>query len=565
MKSWKFLLLLFIGLIVIKSILASLVLAPSMFSDEYEYAKIAQNFWERGTFKVHDKPIDVPPAYPITISFAYIFEDMRVVYLAIKIINAIISSLIIFPAYFLAKELMSKRLALIATVLVGILPASFSDATYVMAENLFFVLMITAAYLLYKTLTSRDKIAKFIAYPLLIGFLTFITYMTKVLGILLLIAIGIIFAIKASESILINKKGSKSSFFKNSLIALLFAGIFAIALKFLPLYQYINYLFLKEQNTSSQIFLSAIFWVMTYLGYLIIASGFLPAIKIFSTKSANAKKRAYLLVLGALTVAGIAVAMKHNINTAFLNTTIFSLLSGRPMGRYLDYLLPLIIIGGFATINTKINKKAAYILSALAIISAIFLSTYDLIPINNSSLSLFGIARLILESLSGQAELLSASYFFICIIAAMIAIMIIAAALKCKKVTSIALIIATLFMITNTINYSIAIYNSETYWYNGEQMQLGLWINDNKDMLGKTILIDEKYEGKLLKLDQSALHETGSATIFGFWVRNPLKIGNTQDLKGINYVVTKEKMDLTLIKQTTNGIYLYEVLDGSKK
>lgn len=560
MKNWKFLLLLFLCLVITKSLLASLVPAPSMFSDEYEYAKIAQSIWDKGEFKIHGKATGVPPIYPLSIAPAYIFDDMRVVYLAIKIINALISSLIILPAYFLAKELMNKRLALIATTLVGILPASFSNTTYIMAENLFLVLMLTAAYVLYKILTKTN--GKRFALYLALAAITVLTYFTKILGILLFPAIAIACFVKAS--------GKQSKSLRNKLLKMiLLVGFFSIVilavLRFFPLYQYIDYILPKIENTLTQMLVSFIFWTIAYSGYLILASGFVPTLRIFSTRSLTPNKRNYLLVVGALAISGIAIAIKHNINTAFLNTTIFSLVSGRPMGRYLDYLLPLIIIGSFATITTKINKKATYILSALAIISAIILSTYDLIPINNSSLSIFGIAKLILENLSGSVELLSISYFLISIIAAMISIMIIATSTRCEKATSIAVILAALFMITNTINYSVTIYNSETYWYNGEQMQLGLLINDNKDMRGKTILVDEKYEGKLLKLNQSALHESGSATILGFWIKNPLKIGSTQDLKGINYVVTKEKLNMQLIKQTTNEIYLYKVPDRSRK
>ena len=570
MKNWKFLLLLFLCLVATKSLLAALVPAPSMFSDEYEYAKIAQNFWEHQTFKIHGKPINVPPGYPTMISPAYWFDDMRDVYLAIKIINALLSSLIIFPAYLLAKDLMSRRLALTSTTLVSILPASFSNTPYIMAENLFLVLMLTTAYFMYKSITTKGKTRL----ASLIGFsaFTLFAYLTKVLGIVILFAAGLAYIFVTTDILAkIIKRNTDSSFlFKNILLigflsALTFSIVMIIALKFFPLYQYINYFFPKEQNTVTQILISSIFWMSIYSGYLIIASGFVPILRIFSIKSANHKKRMYMLVLGALAIAGIAVAMKHNINVSFLNTTIFSLLSGRPMGRYLDYLLPLIIIGGFAVVNTKINKKAAYLLSALAIISAIFLSTYDLIPINNGSLSILGTAKLTFEKLIGPAELLSTGYFLVSIITAMIAITIITISLKCKKATSIAVMLAILFITTNTINYSIAIYNAKTYWYNGEQMQLGLWINDNKEFRGKTILIDEKYEGKLLKRNQRALHEAGSATILGFWIKNHMKIGSTQDLKDIDYVITKDKLDLPLIKRTTNEIYLYKAPDGSEK
>ena len=147
MKTWKLLLVLFIGLVIAKSLLASLVLAPSMFSDEYEYAKMAQSFWQNHNMNVHDVQSNAyPPLYAMVISPAYAIDNMRIAYLVMKIINVLLSSLVIFPAYLLAKELMDKKSALITAALVGLLPGAFSFAPFLMSENLFLPLSLFSIY-----------------------------------------------------------------------------------------------------------------------------------------------------------------------------------------------------------------------------------------------------------------------------------------------------------------------------------------------------------------------------------------------------------------------------------
>src|SRR3989344_1467164 len=103
-KDINKLILIFILLVIAKSLLSSFILAPSEFSDGYIYSKIARSVFFSQEFSVHEISVDHVPLYPIILSPAYLFQDMNNVYLFMKIINAFISSLIIFPAFFLAKE-----------------------------------------------------------------------------------------------------------------------------------------------------------------------------------------------------------------------------------------------------------------------------------------------------------------------------------------------------------------------------------------------------------------------------------------------------------------------------
>lgn len=568
MKNWKFLLILFISLIIIKSLLVSLVLAPSMFSDEYEYAKMAQSFWHEHDFKVHNNPgIMYPPLYSIIISPTYFFEDMRIVFLLIKIINAIISSLTIIPAYLLAKEFMNKKRAQLTTMIVGILPATFSSAPYVMSENLFVPLFLFSFYGLYKTLTKKS-----LPWGIITSILIALTFFTRTLGLGLIAVTGLMFII----SIFLFKKNNSDHTYKKQAIILaallvLIGSLIIIKNIILdsPILQHYS-LIPETLNEYGAIQLAGcfLFWFFAYAAYMAIATGFFPILKILNNPKLNSKKEKVFFTLFALTaLAGLIMVAKHNINIALFNTTIFSWLSGRPIGRYIEYLFPLIIIGGFASIkDSKINKKLTRTLCALCIVSITFLSTFTLLPVNNEAISLFGILRILYECFVSTISLISAHYFLFIAINALLVILILWFVIRNYNKNILTLFLIIFFVATNAFNYAAVIENSKEYWYKGEQMQLGLWINDNKEFTNKTFLIDERYGGKIIKTNQDALYEKGYikiesiSTIIGFWLNyRTLLIGDVKNLKNVDYVISKSKLDLPLIKQTKNGIYLYIV------
>ena len=110
MGWFKKLLFLYIILVVVKIALVSIISAPSNFADGYIYAKMARSFFYYQNFLVHGEFNYIyPPLYPIALSSSYIFKDMNLVYFSMKVINSLISSLIIIPAWLLGKEFLSRN------------------------------------------------------------------------------------------------------------------------------------------------------------------------------------------------------------------------------------------------------------------------------------------------------------------------------------------------------------------------------------------------------------------------------------------------------------------------
>lgn len=547
MKSWKYLLILFISLVIVKSLLASFVLAPSMFSDEYEYAKMARSFREDLRFKVHDFPdkkIELPFMYSIFLSPAYLFSDMRTVYLVMKIINALLSSLAIIPAYLIGKEFMSKKKALLAATLVGIMPATFSYTSYILSENLFIPLMLFLSWSAYKYFINKD-----FKWLLVSTILLFIAYLTKALAAGFLLLFGILFMLEYLKTVNTYKKiiVPTAIFIITNLLVFLILKFFG--------FQYTNYLSLPN-IPAWQILGNILVWYAIYLGIIVIGTGFIPAF-IRPTKSSG-NERVFRNIVMILSLIGIGMITKVTLNPSnmMFNTTVFEWLYGRVMSRYLDYILPLVVIVGVATLDTPIKKWRSKLAVAIALASATTISALGLLPVNNTSLSIFGAMKVLYETLVSQINLLSIHYFIFAIATASFIVLFTKALLNPKYRVYI---IATFFILTSLFSYAVTAINANTYWYNGEQMQLGLWINDNDEFRGKIFLIDERDSGKILKDKQDALYEKDSATIVGFWLNNPIRIGNTEYLNGVDYVISKQKLSLPLIKQTDSEIYLYQV------
>ena len=152
-KILKKLLLGYLIFVIIKSILSYFVPSPSAFSDEYIYAKMAREFFLNFDFIDYKR---YPPVYPILLSMSYLFNDMSIVYFIMKFINSLVSSLIIFPAWFISKEFMNEKNALKMAILVSLIPPIFAFSPLLMSENLFFPLFLFSFYFIYKSFISLD-------------------------------------------------------------------------------------------------------------------------------------------------------------------------------------------------------------------------------------------------------------------------------------------------------------------------------------------------------------------------------------------------------------------------
>jgi len=548
-KIVKQLCLYFSLFVIIKSILSYFIPADSAFSDNYHYIKLARSFFLDQDFSIHGNLYySRPPLYPIALSISYLFKDMTYVYLAMKVINSVISSLIIFPAFLLSKEFLSEKKALISAILISLIPSSFAFAPHIMSENLFYPLFLFSIYFIYKSFSENNY-----KYSILAGIFVVLSTLTKAYGIIL-VAVFILISL-----IQFFRKKSQPNPLPFLIINLL---IIIVGIK------------LSETSLLLINIPSIGFYIeiILYICYIILATGIVFSITaIFSFK--NILKNKKYLLFSLIAIFTFILMLIVYANHGYHN--LFSWTDHRPVGRYIETILPLIFITGLIGLDSyeknkknfeKWFKKTILVFAPILIISA-FLMTYphfSLFPVNNMSLTWLGVLKYIFEYIfynKMNFNLVSPLIFVILLSIIFLLILIFIFISKNKlsftKITSIFII---LFLLVSLLNYGVTYYNSKEYWYEGEQMQLGLWLN-KYDKGSSLIIIDERdCTMGIRKLNQTSLCEPFGTNnnIMGIWLNNDIKVTNVLNPPKNSIIISRHNLNFEKIKETENGIFVYK-------
>jgi len=147
----------------IRFLLARRMVAPSIMVDELIYSELAKSFAAQGHFLIRDVSAagSFGVVYPVLISPAYrLFSAVPDAYEAAKAINSVLMSLAAVPAYFLARRVLERRLALVAAVLSVALPSLLYTGN-LMTENAFYPIFLCVALALVRMLeapTARNQL-----------------------------------------------------------------------------------------------------------------------------------------------------------------------------------------------------------------------------------------------------------------------------------------------------------------------------------------------------------------------------------------------------------------------
>ena len=174
--------LIFIFSIATKLAILWTIQSPHIVFDESNYYVIAKQIWEDKDFHINMHPFpQYPPLYPFLISpIVGGIEDKILSFHCILVLNAFLSSLIVLPAYYLAKEYLNENDSIIVAFLTVIMPPSFIYSFTIMAENLFFPLFLTSVCFMTKVYKSNNS-----KNNLLAGIFISLTILTKLIGLVL--------------------------------------------------------------------------------------------------------------------------------------------------------------------------------------------------------------------------------------------------------------------------------------------------------------------------------------------------------------------------------------------
>jgi hypothetical protein len=138
--------------LVVRLALADRIVTPWIMIDELIYSELAKNFADRGEFLLRDSASDFNNvAYPVLIAPAWLAESVETAYGFARVINVVVMVLAAVPVYLWGKRLMSAGYALLAAVLVLLMP-SFTYTGMLMTENAFLPAVVTACFAIALTL-----------------------------------------------------------------------------------------------------------------------------------------------------------------------------------------------------------------------------------------------------------------------------------------------------------------------------------------------------------------------------------------------------------------------------
>lgn len=547
-QSTKYLALVYAMFVVIKIMLSFSTPTLSIYNDEYLYLKLAQSIAE-GSYNIHGTPSnEYPPLYSLVIAPAQLITRTSWAFIITKIINTLVSTAVIFPAFFLLKKFLTERQSLIGTSIAMLHPSVFAFSPYLMSENLFYTLVLCAILIMINAIKTQ-KIHLHISTGMVLG----AVFLTRALGLLLVP----VYIIAQGVYMIKREKKLRKTKVINLVMALCVAGIFIISWMLYnitfasdnPLGVYTKEATIPSREVLPQMAL----WIILYSAVLTISTAIIfPAAALRFMKNEKSEEgRILAIIMGAMLIIFLLAGANHSIHSNI--KTPLTWILGRPIGRYIDALgVPLILTGFIGIIkNGKKMTTPMLVCSSVALLSLPVLMYFNLGPVNNLSLAAFEGLKRVIDGIAGQAPSTLAMS-----IAAMILIGWATILLATQKRKIMLMITLIFFIITNIAALAGTYYNAAT-WNDHQQIKLSRWVNENISQ-EKTIAIDKEEcaEGDVKHNTKNLCHLEGHTAAIGTWIRNPIII--TEKPESGDYVISAHRRDFQQIREES-GIFVYKV------
>jgi len=134
------LVILFFCIIISKIILSLYIHSPHIVFDETLTSTISHSIWYDHTYFI-DRSYSHFPQYPFL--YPLLISPLHT-YNIILLANCFMSSLIVFPIFYLARQWSNDNISILVALLTGIMPGSFIYTFTMMSENLFLPLFFTS-------------------------------------------------------------------------------------------------------------------------------------------------------------------------------------------------------------------------------------------------------------------------------------------------------------------------------------------------------------------------------------------------------------------------------------
>ncbi len=321
---------------------------PVIRGDEMRYFEMAKYLYH-GNFFIENINHS-PYLYPLMLSPAFAFGKST--YDAIKLLNVLYSSSIIFPLFLISRKYFSQKNALLVTGVACVIPYQFLFPRVIMSENLYFPILLWVIFAIlnqprFEKLTLPWAIFSGIA----IGLLYMTRYITLAIIPFLLIAWWLIFPEDKHGLFHPSRRKLSAVLLLGIGVILgysfwLFSGIKADV----PVKTLLGFGITANTTASQLTSGNLMIWLAIYLCYYILmVSPVLPLFfisPITQFKTWKKETRDWYILTAALLVGFLAACVRHSWR-AIYNGDIPT----RIMGRYILYFTPLFIIAALLAVK----------------------------------------------------------------------------------------------------------------------------------------------------------------------------------------------------------------------
>ena len=574
MRSLPILLLVYAFAVVVRSLLASGVPTPSLYFDEYIYSAMARSFLQFKPFILFGRWNYYPPLYSIALIPALISNDMGVSYLIMKLTNSLLISSLIFPSWFLSRRFFNQRESIIIAFLTVLMPTSNLYPAYLLSENMFVPLFQLSIFLILKM--SFDDRAR---WDFLCGMSIALCYVTRLTGLVLVPIVFLVLMLKLGRDALREHRGQPLTavrFIGSTLTSAIQRVLrkpglwFGFFLTIAPwsIYNVTCFGFslgaltglgaqpspeiltkLSDPGSMSWMILSD--WFILHFNYVALATAVIP-LSLFLFGAVYSVRRE----LPASDLPASVFVLE--VLAAFLLLTLVAALQAYPthfylVGRYIDPVLPSLVIGAFLGLKRYLNADAAQTVGKLVLFGLISISILSFSPLRLGAPAMTMGMNYLLGDTSPEIGALLALLL-------LVTGLLRASNLKWNQAFLILTLFLAVFFIGSTAPaYSQVVSSSR---YSEHELYISEWLKEN-GLKGVTIRFDESSAG----LDQVRKQRI----VYGvwFWVGYEnvrISVGPTDDLTGVDYVISSRELSFPVpFSYRTNGIryYVYDATQHS--
>ncbi len=404
-NRWLFaIILLFIVICALKIILSLPFSSPYIMMDEVYYDSVARNVLYGKLYAqefISQGLSTTPPGYSVFISVAYLFsQDKSIVYHVMLAINAILTTAVIFPAYFTLRRYCSEAASLLGALVVATLPVFNLFPFLLMSENLFFPLFVFSIWFLIEAYDDRGWFWEFLA-SLSIVYI----YMTRSPGIAMLVGFVITFIcyvfVNRKQGILTvvgKKKVLIISFFVLLLLWLAYtsfcmpSGSYSIGSPYRAESAYTSRL--VSAATNLDVFISYVKTFVSHMDYLFLSTYFVLLFVIFYYS-----RSLYLRSLDIPLLMAFVYFLVSSIGMLAISMTSMYYVYMRPLesyatdqykiyGRYVEGVVPVTFVFGIIGMyrllreSKHISSLRKWVLPFLSLL-AVLLFILATIPLKN--------------------------------------------------------------------------------------------------------------------------------------------------------------------------------------